>query len=83
MRTIQAHWDSYTEQVMQKYVTEIQYWETRLAFYGGAQAMLVEMVQIGDLSEEAAMAVIDGLNKEIDAFVTSYIDISKLLVEKK
>jgi hypothetical protein len=68
MRSIDAEWRSYEKAVVPKTAGEVQRQETRRAFYAGASAMLNMQMEMAELSEDAAVAVLNGLHEEAGSF---------------
>ena len=70
MNTIQQHWESYAAEVIPADAGATQRTECRRAFYAGAHAMLGTFWGLGsmDVSEDAGVAVIEGLYQEAQAF---------------
>lgn len=70
MNTVKEKWDSYLAHVVPDSAGPVQLQETENAFYAGAASMFGIMTNsISDMSEEAAMASMDGLKDEISTFV--------------
>ena len=70
MRTIQAKWESYRDNVLPKGCHENQIIETQRAFYAGAYVMLNMMsYDISAESEAAAVEIIKGLHREARQFM--------------
>lgn len=67
-RTIRAGWQEYVDRVLPVDVSAIQRQETRRAFYAACAHMLDIFSDIGDddLSEDAGVAVLEGLAAEIE-----------------
>lgn len=71
MNTIQEEFDGYTKAVLHMVPpNSVQMIETRRAFYAGAQSVLKIMHKIGDVSDEAGVAILEGLATEILNFST-------------
>lgn len=70
MNTIQAMWASYEAGVIPADAGATQRTECRRAFYAGAQAMLGTFWNLGsmDVTEDAGVAVIEGMHQEAQAF---------------
>ena len=75
-RTIAGLWASYSSSVLPASAGEIQRQETRRAFYAGASGLLGIMSGIGepDVSEDAGVAVMEGLHQEATAFAQDVIE---------
>lgn len=66
MNTIQEEFDGYAKAVLHMVPpNSVQMIETRRAFYAGAQSVLKVMSKIGDVSDEAGAAIIEGLATEV------------------
>jgi len=70
MRTIKDQWGSFERLVLPVDAPPIQVQEMRRAFYGGAQIMLLALMEIGDndVSEEAGANIIEGYSQEMSEF---------------
>jgi hypothetical protein len=72
LNTIVEAWDRLVKEVLPDGLSpsSTQYIETRRAFYAGAALMHSKMTGLGDgdISEDAAMAMIDGWGEEIRLF---------------
>lgn len=70
MRTVQEQWESYRDSVIPKNASAIQVQECRRAFYAGAYASLDLFTSIGEpgISEDAGIALIEGLRSELEDF---------------
>jgi len=73
MNTVQSEWDSFKEKVIPKDAPPVQLKEMRNAFYGGAWSMLNMLTELGNLSEKAAMGMIDGLEEEFKLFLAEKV----------
>lgn len=69
MNTLQALWQSYADDVLPKDAPTVQRIETRRAFYAGAQAFFGVMTNMADASDDAGVAVLEGLRQELRSFV--------------
>lgn len=69
MNTIQSFWEEF-KVILPKDAPDIQIVEMKKAFYAGAGSILKVQYDIGDkkVSEEAALAILSGLNEEIIVF---------------
>jgi hypothetical protein len=65
--TIAAYWEAFSKGLPSN-MDATEHRERRRMFYAGAQAMLAAHMQITDLSDNAAMAVLDSLHNESKAF---------------
>ena len=74
MRTIAEHWADFERRVMPISAGEVQREETRRAFYSGAAAMLALNVDISSLSNDAAVAVLRGVQDELIRFAEAIIE---------
>ena len=70
MNTIQSEWEGFSSKVMHTDAPKRQRIEMRRSFYAGARSMLVILKEMADagFSEEAAEAVLCGLDEESAAF---------------
>jgi len=68
MNTIAQQWELFSKFVMPNDVPEIQRQEMRRAFYGGAESILRLQFAIGDNSEDAGIAMIQGWYDECKLF---------------
>ncbi len=71
MMTVQEGWESYEEEVVTKKAGPVQRRETRMAFYGGASAVLEMLAAISDeeaYTEEGAIEILEGLREEVALF---------------
>lgn len=70
MNTIQAMWASYEAEVIPFDAGATQRTECRRAFYAGARTVLGTLWNLGslDVSEDAGVAVIEGMHQEAQAF---------------
>lgn len=69
MNTIQEKWESYLKTVMPADAPAAQIRECRIAFYAGAVMMMETMKSISDTdNEDAAVAMLEGLEDECNAF---------------
>jgi hypothetical protein len=71
MTTIRELWDSYARDVVPKDAPTVQRWETRRAFYAGAQATfmsIISMLDPGTEPTEADLRKMDALDQELRTF---------------
>jgi hypothetical protein len=71
MTTIKELWDSYAKDVVPKDAPTVQRWETRRAFYAGAQAVfmsILTMLDPGTEPTEADLRKMDALDQELRIF---------------
>ena len=73
MNTIQAQWASYEKNVMPDDAGPVQVRETRRAFYGGALAMFSLLHEAGGHSNDAGVAIVDGLRAEVCDFARDVV----------
>lgn len=69
--TIRELWDSYARDVVPKDAPIVQRWETRRAFYAGAQALftsILTMLDPGEEPTEADLSKMDHLEEELTSF---------------
>ena len=67
MNTVQAAWESYLREVVPQYSSATQVRETKQAFYGGALIMFEMMTMLPE-SENAAVAIMQGIAEELEVF---------------
>ena len=71
MMTIQEGWETYQKEVVHPNAGPIQLKETRMAFHGGASTVLEILAAVSEekeYTEEAALAIIEGLSEEVVLF---------------
>ncbi len=70
MNTIDEQWGRFSSAIGLKDTTPVQQVETKRAFYAGAASMLHLQMRAADmnLSEAAAIAMLNGWHEECDAF---------------
>lgn len=68
MNTIQEQWESFHSLVVPKNAPPVQVTEMRRAFYSGVEAMLRIQWALGDMSEDAAVAALEGVHDECRRF---------------
>lgn len=70
MNTIQHYWESFEASVVPKTAGPVQRQEMRRAFYAGAIAMQSIQFTVGDedISEDAAIGILEGCRLELEAF---------------
>jgi hypothetical protein len=75
MRTIAALWESYSREVIPAAANDIQRQEMRRAFYAGAGSMMGLVYDLGEdsISEDAGIAVMQGLVDEAHAFSAAVV----------
>jgi hypothetical protein len=69
--TIREAWDDYLKRVIPHDASTVQRWETRRAFYAGAQALLasiITMLEPGTEPTEADLRNMDAIDTELKAF---------------
>lgn len=71
MRTIAAQWASYEAAVVPKDAGPTQREECRRAFFAGAAAAFSVFQSVDDLSDDAGVAVLEGLHQELRGFPAS------------
>ena len=71
MNTIAAEWERYAASVLPASAPEIQRIECRRAFYAGAMSTLAIVEGLGEdhVSEDAGIAILNGLKDESERFV--------------
>lgn len=75
MNSIQEQWALFERTVVPGNAPPIQRSEMAIAFYGGAEAVLRIMWNVSgnkDLSEDAGIAVLEGLHEECRRFARDY-----------
>lgn len=68
MRTVLAWWKDYEAKVVPKDAGPTQREECRRAFYAGAAAASEIQMSVAHLSDDAGVAVLEGLRQELLAF---------------
>jgi hypothetical protein len=71
-RLIEEGWRSYAERVLPTNAPRVQMVECRRAFYAGAGLLfekLADAVGADDVSEDAGVAIMQGVDSELAAFV--------------
>lgn len=70
MNTIQEQWNSFAQAAIPASAPAVQRSEMKRAFYAGAEAMMRIQYTIGgkDISEAAAMHILDGCQQETHDF---------------
>jgi len=70
MNTIQEQWKQFSALVIQNDAPEIQKQEMKLAFYGGAEAVLRLQLNITDpsVSDDAGVQMLEGIHDECRRF---------------
>jgi hypothetical protein len=72
LETVAEHWERYSTMTFRGMgeVSDVQYRETRKAFFAGAFCMLLESKKIGDdsISEDAGILHLEGLSQELERF---------------
>lgn len=72
-RTIAAQWVNFSLAILPADASQVQRTEMRKAFYAGAAAMLGECGAIADLSDDAGVAVLEGLHQEVLLFTAEMV----------
>lgn len=68
MNTVQQQWAMFEKLVVPKDAPPVQRQETRRAFYAGVEAILRLQYQMGDVSDDAGVAMIEGWHDECRRF---------------
>lgn len=71
-KLIDAGWRSYAEHVLPAGASKVQTQETKRAFYAGAVHLfgaLGMFIGLGDVSEDAGLAIMESVDEEIKAFL--------------
>jgi hypothetical protein len=69
LNTVAAEWALFERTVVPSAAGDTQRSEMRLAFYAGASAILALYYRVGGTeSDEAAVAILEGLHQEVKAF---------------
>jgi len=68
MNTVADLWADFEQRIVPKGAPAVQRIEMRRAFYSGARALLRLMNDIGEVSDDAGAAILDGIDQELDAF---------------
>ena len=68
MNTIQQQWEGFKKNVVPNDAPEIQVSEMRIAFFGGASALLALTTEISYHSEDAGVEMLEGLHDECRRF---------------
>lgn len=74
MRRIGAAWDSYQREVVPKNASTTQRWETRRAFYAGAQALfqtIINLLEPGSDATDADLRMMDEIDAELKEFANA------------
>lgn len=68
--TIGRLWESYRRKVLSPKATPVQVSECQIAFYGGAAAVVGEVLRLGgvDIPEDEGVQELQGLLDEVTAF---------------
>lgn len=77
MKTVQQEWESFAKAIFRgQEISEIQFTETKKAFFAGATAMLSMVQSVGDdgVTDEDGVAYLDALHDEILAFMQNFVD---------
>jgi len=73
MKTVQAAWNSYAQQVMPAGASDLQIGEGKLCFMAGASAMFkLVTIMAADMPEEKAIEFLSGLSIELQQFAIDY-----------
>lgn len=75
-KLIEAQWQQYRERVVHSNAPDVQVSECKLAFYGGASALLgsLKLLAATGVSDEEASKVINDMQDEIVAFAKEVRD---------
>lgn len=69
MNTVKEKWESYLREVVPANAGPVQVEECRRAFYAGAGSLLnITSTVIPYMSEDAGVAVLEGLHQELQGF---------------
>jgi len=71
MNKLRQHFAKYKEEVVPKNVVHHEPFELELAYYAGVIVMFNEMINLGDLSEEAAMPILNKMQEEINEIMAN------------
>jgi hypothetical protein len=74
MKVIESEWERFKKTVLPPDAGPIQINETRKAFYAGAGCLFLSIMQIlgpGQEATESDLAIMDGINTELDEFLKS------------
>lgn len=69
MKTAKELWVHFSDRTLPRPCSDLQYRETRLAFYAGIYSLLSELTQIPDSqSDDESMLQLQGLSDEVEQF---------------
>lgn len=68
MNTVQDEWIQFEKMVIALDAPDIQVKEMKLAFFGGATALLALSMRIATYDEDAAVEILEGLHDECERF---------------
>jgi len=84
MNTIQSSWEQYKNIVIPNNASAYQIEETRKAFYAGVEFMIQMSYLMGreDLSEEACIAMMQGIHEEFENFLLELDENNKIFIHE-